>query len=211
MMLTMVVGSAIGARLILRVGFRVIVTAGALGVATGTFLLTRLTANPDQLWLNGSLVVLGLGMGLTFISTALAAQNSVTTQRMGVATGLVNFSRQLGGAVGVAIAASVMLTTLVDRLTEAFGAGVVDTSKVLSPANQKEIPPNVRATVADAFAGALHRTFWVACAIAIVGIFCTVLMPRGAAARIRDDARREASLDSLTPDGETFEITSSVA
>ncbi len=63
----------------------------------------------------------------------------------------------------------------------------------------------------DAFAGALHRSFWVACFVAIIGLGFTVLMPRGAAAKLRDEARREAKLDSVSPEGETYEITSSVA
>jgi hypothetical protein len=129
---------------------------------------------------------------------------------MGVATGLVNFTRQLGGAVGVALAASVMLTSLTERLTEAFGT-TVDTNKVLAPTGQQQIPPGVRDTVADAFAGALHRSFWVACFVAIIGLACTVLMPRGAAAKLRDEARRESTFDSVSPEGETYDIRSSVA
>jgi hypothetical protein len=104
-----------------------------------------------------------------------------------------------------------MLTSLTERLTEAFGASAVDTNQVLAPTGQQEIPPAVRDTVADAFAGALHRTFWVACFVAIIGLACTVLMPRGAAAKLRDEARRESKLDSVSPEGETYEITSSVA
>jgi hypothetical protein len=156
------------------------------------------------------LVILGFGMGLIFMSTALAAQNSVALPQMGVATGLVNFTRQLGGAVGVALVASVVLTSLTDRLTEAFGASV-DTNRMLAPTGDQPIPPAVRDTVADAFAGALHRGFWVACFVAIAGLACTVLMPRGGAAKLRDEARREMAVDSLSPEGETFEITSSVA
>ena len=36
-------------------------------------------------------------------------------------------------------------------------------------------------------------------------------MPRGAAATVRDEARRESKFDSVSPEGETYEITSSVA
>jgi EmrB/QacA subfamily drug resistance transporter len=211
LMLAMMVGSAFGARLVIKVGFRVIVSAGAIGVAVGTFMLTRLTADSGQLTLSVYLAILGLGMGFIFMSTALAAQNSVALPRMGVATGLVNFTRQLGGAVGVAIAASVMLTSLTSRLTEAFGVGAIDTNQVLSPAAQQDIPPAVRDTVADAFAGALHEVFWVAFVIALLGLVCTLLMPRGAAAKLRDAAREEAKVDSLSPDGETYELTSTVA
>lgn len=212
LMLAMMVGSASGARLVLKVGFRVIVTAGSVIVVLGTFFLTRLTADSGSLEVSGYLAVLGFGMGWIFMSTSLAAQNSVSLPRMGVATGLVNFTRQLGGAVGVAVAASVMLTSLASRLEDAFGAaGAVDTNQVLAPAGGQQVPPGAREVIADAFAGSLHRSFWVACFVAMAGLACTLLMPRGAATKLRDQARKEAEVDSLSPDGETFEITSSVA
>lgn len=207
LMLAMMVGSAGGARMVLKVGFRVIVTVGAALVVLGTYLLTRLTIDSGQVELSGYLVIIGFGMGLVFMSTALAAQNSVTLPRMGIATGLVNFTRQLGGAVGVAIAASVMLTSLSSRLSDAFGGVDVDAQQVLAPTTgSQSLPAGTRDLVADAFAGALHRTFWVAVFVAAVGLACTVLMPRGAAARIRDEARRDAELDSLSPEGETLTI-----
>ena len=59
----------------------------------------------------------------------------------------------------------------------------------------------------DAFAGALHKAFWVAMGIALLGLVCTLMMPRGRATDIRDAARAEAKLDSLQPDGETFAVT----
>jgi MFS family permease len=211
LLLAMMVGSAGGARLVLKVGFRVIVTVGAVSVSVGTFLLTRLTADSGAVPLGIFLVVIGFGMGLIFRSTTLAAQYSVALPRMGVATGLVNFMRQRGGAIGVAVAASVMLTSLTSRLTEAFGAGAIDTNRVLSPTSQQEIPPAAANTVADAFAGALHEVFWVAFVIALIGLVATVLMPRGAAAKLRDAAREESKVDSLSPDGETYELTSTIA
>ena len=63
-----------------------------------------------------AMVCIGFGTGFVFMATALAAQSSVDLPRMGVATGLVNFTRQLGGAVGVAAASSVMLNGLASRL-----------------------------------------------------------------------------------------------
>lgn len=208
MMLSMMVGSAGGARLVLKLGFRAIVTTGAALVVVGTFLLTRLTAQSGQLELSGYLIVLGLGMGLVFMSTSLAAQNSVGLRQMGVATGLVNFTRQLGGAIGVAVATSVMLTALTSRLSSALGGVNIDASAVLTPSSgASKVPPALQGAVSDAFAGALHRTFWVSVFVAGIGLACTLLMPRGSAAKLRDQARREVSVDSLSPDGETFEVT----
>jgi EmrB/QacA subfamily drug resistance transporter len=208
LLLAMMAASAAGARVVLKVGFRAVVTTGAALVVFGAFLLTRLTVDSSQLELSIFLLFLGAGMGLVFMSTSLAAQNSVTMKRMGVATGLINFTRQLGGAIGVALAASVLLTTLANRLRDAFGDAGIDTAKLLTPTErQTKLPPAAREAVRDAFAGALHRTFWVAVAVALIGLVFTLLMPRGRAADIRDKARREElPADALIADGETFAI-----
>jgi EmrB/QacA subfamily drug resistance transporter len=205
LLLAMMLGSTVGVRIVLRLGFRTVVTAGASLVVLGTLLLTRLTASSGQLELSLYLIPLGFGMGFVFMSTALAAQNSVDQVRMGTATGLVNFTRQLGGAIGVAITASVLLTSLAGRLQAAFGADV-DVSQALSPGRNSPIPPGAREIVRDAFAGSLHRAFWVAVVVAVVGLIATFLMPRGSATDIRDEARTDAEVDSLTPDGESFAI-----
>ncbi len=208
LLLAMVIGSGFGARVVLSIGFQKVVTAGASLVVLGTFLLTRLTVGSSQLVLSAYLVVLGAGMGLVFMSTSLAAQNSVTTEQMGVSTGLINFTRQLGGAVGIAVAASVLLTSLTSRLKEAFGSQAFDTSKLLTPSDQATpLSPETERIVSSAFSGALHRAFWVSVAVAVIGLICTRMMPKGSAAAIRDRARSDSKLDALGPDGETFAVT----
>jgi EmrB/QacA subfamily drug resistance transporter len=207
LLLAMMFASPTGARAVLKIGFRVVVITGALLVAIGAYLLTRLSVDSSQLELSAYLVVLGAGMGLVFMSTSLAAQNSVSMPRMGVATGLVNFSRQLGGAIGVAVAASVMLNVLAGRLEKAFGTRV-DASKLLTPTEGgQRLTGAAQSKVAQAFSDALHVTFWVAVGVAVVGVLFTFLMPRGSATEIRDEARRDdLPRDALLADGETFAI-----
>jgi MFS family permease len=204
----MVLGSGFGARIVLQLGFRLVVTVGASLVVAGTFLLTRLDVDSSQLVLSGYLVILGIGMGLVFMSTSLAAQNSVTTEQMGVSTGLINFTRQLGGAVGIAVAASVLLSSVTSRLEKAFGTHAFNTSKLLAPTSTAtKLDPGTQRIVSESFAGALHRTFWVAVSVAVIGLICTRMMPKGSATEIRDRARSDAKLDAVGVDGETFAIT----
>ena len=218
LMLAIMVGSGVGARLVLRLGFRLIVTVGGTLVLIGTFWLTQLQVESTQLELSGYLIVIGLGMGLVFISTSLAAQNSVGLKHMGVATGLINFTRQLGGAIGVAIAASVMMSTLSTRLTETFGDVGIKANDVLSPAKSgAKIPPELQPLVAKVFSDALHSTFVVATILAFFGLVAVLLMPRGRAQDNRvargsydgdaDELRQEVSLDSFSPSGETVVLT----
>jgi len=218
LMLAMMVGSAVGARLVLRLGFRIIVTVGGVLVLIGTFWLTQLTTDSTQLILSAYLIIIGLGMGLIFMATALAGQNSVGLKHMGVATGLINFTRQLGGSIGVAIAASVMLSTLATRLNDVFGNTGINVNDVLSPAKTgTKIPAAMQSLVADAFSSALNATFTVAFVLSAVGLLTVLMMPRGRASDLTVDRgtysgseaelKQEIALDSFSPSGEMMTIT----
>ncbi|MBM3660802.1 MAG: MFS transporter [Actinobacteria bacterium] len=189
MMLAMMVGSAGGVRLVLRLGYRTVCASGFAVAAIGVFLLTRLTVDATRLDVSFAMVFIGFGTGFVFMSTALAAQSSVDLPRMGVATGLVNFTRQLGGAVGVAVASAVMLGGLTNRLTDAFPGEEIDTSRLLAPSTGgAEIPEAAQDLVRGAFAGALHNVFVLTFVVIVVGAISVVLMPRGSATELRDRA-----------------------
>lgn len=205
MMLAMMVSSAIGVRLVLRLGYRVVCGAGFAVLGTGVFLLTRLTAEATRFDVSVGMVLIGFGTGFVFMATALAAQSSVDLPQMGVATGLVNFTRQLGGAVGIAAASAVMLNGLTSRLGAAFPGQDIDTSSLLAPTDTaRALPAEVQEIVRQAFAGALHSVFVMTLAVVVVGAFTVLLMPRGSATELRDRAQGrfleelEAHPDELT-------------
>jgi len=211
MMLSMMVTSAVAARFVLRVGFRAVVAVGVVLTALGAFLMTRLGVDSTQLDASIYMLFLGAGMGCVFMSTSLAAQNSVALPRMGVATGLVNFTRQLGGAVGVAIASSVMVNALDSRLRAAFPGQHVDANRLLAPTSSASpVPASAANVVRHAFSDSLHRAFVATFAIACVGILTILLMPRGSATAIRDEAHGHVPEEPLTPEGETFVIATPV-
>jgi EmrB/QacA subfamily drug resistance transporter len=209
LMLGFVVSSALGGRLLLRIGFRVQVALGMALSVVGLFLLTQLGVGSTTLEVSRDLVIVGLGFGLVLLACTLAAQNSVSLRQMGTSTGIVNFTRQLGGAIGVAIASSVMLTTLTDRLAAAFPGAPIDSSELLSPASSgNSIPPAAQEAVRTAFSGALHQVFVTAAIIGVLGLLCVVLMPRGKATALRDRAHgHEPPLDAVAPDAEVYVAT----
>ncbi len=55
----------------------------------------------------GPLLLVGLGLGLSFVPMTIAATSDVPMQQAGLASGLLNTSRQVGGAVGLAAMATV--------------------------------------------------------------------------------------------------------
>jgi EmrB/QacA subfamily drug resistance transporter len=188
MMLAMMVSSVVGVKIVLRIGYRVVCTAGFAAAATGVFLLTRLTVEATRLQASIAMACFGFGVGFVFMATALAAQSSVDLPRMGVATGLVNFTRQLGGAVGVAAASAVMLSSLTGRLTDAFPGRSIDGGALLAPGGSEQLPASAQDVIRGAFAGAIHEVFVLTLIVVAVGAFTVLLMPRGSARELRDIA-----------------------
>lgn len=124
-----VVGSTqISARLLHLVPPRFLMVPGALLAAVGLFTLTYLTAEPAYVShvLPAELLV-GLGLGLTFMPVMATATSGVAPQDSGVTSATVNTAQQVGGSVGTAllntIAASTSAAYIAGRLAEAARRG----------------------------------------------------------------------------------------
>jgi EmrB/QacA subfamily drug resistance transporter len=101
------VGAGIASNAIARVPAKAILAFGLLLVAGGLIMLARTPADasyPAQIL--PVFVAIGLGMGLSFVPLQIAAQADVSEERAGLAAGLINTSQEVGGALGVAIAAT---------------------------------------------------------------------------------------------------------
>lgn len=97
----------LSATLVLRFGLRLPLAAGLLLAATGLALFA-LAPVQGQFWRHvfPGMVLLGLGAGMAFNPVLLAAMNEVDASDSGLASGLVNTAFMMGGAVGLAILAS---------------------------------------------------------------------------------------------------------
>ena len=106
--LGIIAGSALGGRFVARVGPRApLVTGLALG---GAGLAWFAGLSPGGMFLSdvlGPSLVTSVGFGMCFVSVATAATAGVARHEAGLASGLLNSSRQLGGSVGLAVLATV--------------------------------------------------------------------------------------------------------
>jgi EmrB/QacA subfamily drug resistance transporter len=101
--LSVVGGSTLAPRVVARVGLRVALTLGMLFAAAGLALLTTVTA--DGVWLQalpGGMLA-GFGLGSSLVPATIAAVEGVAPAQAGLASGLLNTSRLLGGALGLAV------------------------------------------------------------------------------------------------------------
>jgi EmrB/QacA subfamily drug resistance transporter len=106
--LTVVVASNLAQFVVGRIGVRLTLTAGLLASAVSVALLSRLPVEGQYLRdLFPAFVLGGAGMGLSFVPVTIASLSGVGRSDAGVASGLVNTSRQIGGAVGLAAVSAI--------------------------------------------------------------------------------------------------------
>jgi MFS family permease len=105
---TVVVASNVAQWIVGRIGVRATLTAGLLTSALSVGLLTRLPVDGAYFWdLFPAFVLGGAGMGLSFVPVTIAGLTGVDRSDAGVASGLINTSRQIGGAIGIAAASAI--------------------------------------------------------------------------------------------------------
>jgi EmrB/QacA subfamily drug resistance transporter len=101
--LTVVVVSNVAQMIVGRLGVRPTLTAGLLMSAASVAVLARLPVEGQYFWdLFPAFVLGGAGMGLSFVPVTIASLTGVQRSDAGVASGLINTSRQIGGAVALA-------------------------------------------------------------------------------------------------------------
>jgi MFS family permease len=106
--LTVVVTSNLAQIIVGRIGVRATLTAGLVLFATSVAILTRLPEHGHYFFdLFPGFVLGGAGMGLTFVPVTIASLSGVERSVAGVASGLINTSRQIGGAIGLAASTAI--------------------------------------------------------------------------------------------------------
>ena len=98
-------------------------------------------------------LIVAIGMAFAFVSISIAALAGIEAKDAGLASGLINTSQQIGGALGIAILSSVA----VSHTESAAGSGDA---------------------VPDALTTGFHAAFWVGAVIAAIGVVASVVLVR---------------------------------
>ena len=169
MMLPMVAGmmtaTIISGQITSRTGkYKMFMVIGPILLTLGYLYLTSFNAD-TQFWQAAiGMVLIGLGLGQLMQTLTLAAQNSVPSSDVGVATASATFFRQMGGTLGVAIFISILFNNLVDTIPAAFkrpeiAAGIKDAlqdPKVLGDPNNADFLKGLQSGDMAALAGKLN-------------------------------------------------------
>jgi EmrB/QacA subfamily drug resistance transporter len=137
---TAIIWSAVAAQLVTRVGVKPVLVTGMTALTIGLVYFTQVSVGGSYLGdlLPGFLVV-GLGVGFSFVPISIAALAGVQPAEAGLASGLINTSQQIGGALGIAALSTIATShtddalasgtplpnALVDGFTAAFVAGAI--------------------------------------------------------------------------------------
>jgi len=112
--------SGIVANLVGKIGYKPPMVAGPVVLAAGLYILsTTMKVGGDYLHnVFPGLATSAVGMGLTFVSGTLAATSGVPKHFSGLASGILNTSQQVGGAIGLGILSAVAFSTVRSDLTK---------------------------------------------------------------------------------------------
>src|SRR5215510_1737091 len=106
--LAAIVASNVAQAAVGRLGIRPVLTSGLLTLCLSAALLSRVPVDGHYFWdLFPALLLGGTGLGVSFVSATIASLTGVGPSDSGVASGLVNTSRQVGGAIGLAAISAV--------------------------------------------------------------------------------------------------------
>jgi EmrB/QacA subfamily drug resistance transporter len=109
--LTIIVFSAVAQALVTRIGIRSVLPAGLALSTVALVLFARLPVHGNYFTdLFPAFMISGLGLALAFVPMSIGALTGVRQADAGIASGLINTTQQIGGAVGVAVATTVATT-----------------------------------------------------------------------------------------------------
>ena len=117
-----IIGAGLSQSLVPRLGAREVPLIGMTMAVAGLLLFVRLA--PDGSYLGDLLpgiMLTSIGMGLTFVPITLIATSGIPHSDAGLASGLFNTSQQIGGALGLAILATLAASATSDTLSSVGG------------------------------------------------------------------------------------------
>jgi EmrB/QacA subfamily drug resistance transporter len=157
--------AAFGSVIASRIGFKPVLIGGM--ALTSVALLWWSRISPDGSYVSdvlGPSVIAALGLGFSFVPVTIGAVAGVAERESGLASGLINTAQQIGGALGLAI-----LATIANSVSdEAYGAAI-------SVGDQ--------AGAAQALTDGFQNAFLVGASFAIVGLLLSIVLIRSSDSR----------------------------
>jgi EmrB/QacA subfamily drug resistance transporter len=151
---TAIIWSAVASILVNRVGVKPVLIAGMTLLAAGLAFFTQVSVGGSYVGdLLPGFLLIAIGLGFSFVPISIAALAGIRAHEAGLASGLINTTQQIGGALGVAV----LSTVAVSRSNDALAAG---------------------SERASALTDGFEAAFIVGAAVAFVGILVALFVVR---------------------------------
>jgi EmrB/QacA subfamily drug resistance transporter len=116
---TAIIWSTVAAQLVNRVGVKPVLVAGLSALTAGLLYLTQISVGGSYVTdLLPGFLLIALGLGFSFVPISIAALAGVQPNEAGLASGLINTSQQIGGALGIAALSTIATSRTQDALTD---------------------------------------------------------------------------------------------
>ena len=151
---TSIIWANVAAVLVNRVGVRPLIAGGMALLAVGMLLFTQVPVDGSY-WTNllPGFLIIAVGLAFCFVPISIAALAGVNRSEAGIASGLINTTQQIGGAVGIALLSTVAIT----RTENEVASGTA---------------------VPEAMTSGFQLAFWVGTAVALVGVIASLALIR---------------------------------
>ena len=133
--ISIILAAGIASQLVTKIGFKTVLAAGMTLIAVALVWFSQISVDGSFVSdILGPSLLAAVGLGFSFVTTTIAAVSGVQEREAGLASGLINTSQQIGGALGLAILSAISISTigtsrdpavLVDGFHDAFLAGAV--------------------------------------------------------------------------------------
>jgi EmrB/QacA subfamily drug resistance transporter len=121
---TAIVWSTVAAQLVTRVGVKPVLLVGLAALSGALVYLTEISADGTYVTdLLPGFLLMALGIGFSFVPTSIAALAGVDPHEAGLASGLINTSQQIGGALGLAVVSTLATARTDDALARGASRG----------------------------------------------------------------------------------------
>jgi EmrB/QacA subfamily drug resistance transporter len=185
------VGSLFLGRFVDRSAKRATALAGGLLLMAGSGGTLLITAQTGMLIQALLYMLVGVGMGFVTLSTLLVVQSSVPAADLGMATGTHQYSRTLGGTVGVGVCGGLVTGRIATTVAGVVQGGVGDAGQgrllqqiaahpevLLKPEIGQMLPDHVLTVLRGAVIQGVNGVFLAACIAALVCLLVVVALPR---------------------------------
>jgi len=172
-----IVSAGVASQMVTRIGFKPTLIAGLVLTAGGLIWFSQVSPGGEYVSdiLPASLLA-AFGLGLAFVSMTVAAVSDVSGRDAGLASGLINTSQQIGGALGLAILATIANSRTEDVMKTAGG-------------DPQALPTALTEGFQDAF--------MVGAGFAIVGALLALVLISNKASREHAEAARRGEVEAV--------------